>query len=60
MPASKRLRDQALVWRSTAGRQSGRLNLLVLSKYQYKVIGLIGRYVQDRSESTGMSLRKLY
>ncbi|BDX01998.1 MAG: RNA polymerase sigma factor RpoE [Marinomonas sp.] len=40
--------DQALVERVQQGDKRA-FDLLVV-KYQYKVIGLIGRYVQDRSE----------
>lgn len=41
--------DQALVERVQQGDKRA-FDLLVI-KYQYKVIGLIGRYVQDRSEA---------
>jgi len=50
--------DQALV-EKVQQATSGRIDLLVV-KYQYKVIGLIGRYVQDRSEVLDVAQESFY
>jgi len=46
---SQKVTDQILVERVQAG-EKGAFDLLV-KRYQHKVIGLIGRYVQDHSEA---------
>ena len=46
---SQRATDQILVERVQAG-DKGAFDLLV-KRYQHKVIGLIGRYVQDQAEA---------
>jgi len=47
--SSQKLTDQVLVERVQAGDKSA-FDLLV-KRYQHKIIGLIGRYVQDQSET---------
>lgn len=47
--SSQKLTDQVLVERVQAGDKSA-FDLLV-KRYQHKIIGLIGRYVQDQSEA---------